>query len=116
MILGILTKIVISQFEAYKRRAANANALHDMRNILSAEEHYFADNNLYTDDVTNLTTVEVSDKVVVGLGVNSGDPTRFYISSYHEAGNITYCYAIGIGSNPGKIQEFDGINNTSNCP
>lgn len=46
-IIGILAAIAIPQFAAYRQRAFNGSAQSDLRNVKTAEESLFADNQTY---------------------------------------------------------------------
>ena len=48
-IIGILAAIAIPQFAAYRARGFDARAKSDLRNVATAEEAYFADNEKYKD-------------------------------------------------------------------
>jgi type IV pilus assembly protein PilA len=48
-IIGILAAIAIPQFAEYRQRGFDARAKSDLRNVASAEEAYFADNEVYVD-------------------------------------------------------------------
>jgi prepilin-type N-terminal cleavage/methylation domain-containing protein len=48
-IIGILAAIAIPQFAAYRSRGFDARAKSDLRNVATAEEAYFADNEIYKD-------------------------------------------------------------------
>lgn len=53
-IIGILAAIAIPQFAEYRARGFDARAKSDLRNVATAEEAYFADNEVYKDcDQTN---------------------------------------------------------------
>ncbi len=54
-IIGILAAIAIPQFAAYRRRGFDAQNQSDLRNLATAQEAYFVDNNTYTSTVGNLT-------------------------------------------------------------
>ena len=47
-IIGILAAIAIPQFADYKKRAFNSRAQSDMRNFITSQEAYYADNEEYT--------------------------------------------------------------------
>ncbi|HKK08675.1 MAG TPA: prepilin-type N-terminal cleavage/methylation domain-containing protein [Gemmatimonadota bacterium] len=49
VIIGILAAIAIPQFASTKEKAFDAAAKSDVRNLQTAEEAYFADNQAYTD-------------------------------------------------------------------
>lgn len=46
-IIGILAAIAIPQFAEYRQRGFDARAKSDLRNVATAEEAYFADNEIY---------------------------------------------------------------------
>lgn len=46
-IIGILAAIAIPQFAEYRARGFDARAKSDLRNVATAEEAYFADNEVY---------------------------------------------------------------------
>lgn len=46
-IIGILAAIAIPQFSEYRARGYDARAKTDLRNVATAEEAYFADNEAY---------------------------------------------------------------------
>ena len=46
-IIGILAAIAIPQFAEYRQRGFDARARSDLRNVATAEEAYFADNEAY---------------------------------------------------------------------
>jgi type IV pilus assembly protein PilA len=53
-IIGILAAIAIPQFASYRQRGFDSRAKSDLRNVATAEEAYFADNQAYKncDDTT----------------------------------------------------------------
>jgi type IV pilus assembly protein PilA len=48
-IIGILAAIAIPQFSEYRKRGFDARAKSDLRNVATAEEAYYADNEAYLD-------------------------------------------------------------------
>ncbi|HDR14249.1 MAG TPA: prepilin-type N-terminal cleavage/methylation domain-containing protein [Desulfobacteraceae bacterium] len=53
-IIGILAAIAIPQFSNYRKRAANAAAMSDAKNLATAQEVYYTDNNTYASDTADL--------------------------------------------------------------
>lgn len=51
-IIGILAAIAIPQFAEYRARGFDARARSDLRNVATAEEAYFADNEVYKSCAT----------------------------------------------------------------
>ena len=52
VIIGILAAIAIPRFSSTKEKAFDAAAKSDLRNSMSAQEAYFADNQVYTSAAT----------------------------------------------------------------
>lgn len=100
-IIGILAAIAIPQFAAYRQRAFDARAESDLRNVMTAEEAYFVDNEVYTDDPTVLPGLEagLSQGVVMTLGV-SGAADSWTGDSSHPQGTTDthFCYDSAAGS------------------
>ena len=61
-IIGILAAIAIPQFAEYRERGFDARARSDLRNVATAEEAYFVDNEVYFDcaDATCTTLPGIS--------------------------------------------------------
>ena len=70
VIIGILASIAIPKFANTKQKAYEASMRTDLRNLASAMEAYFSDNNLqYPTTITDLgTTFTTTSGVVVILG------------------------------------------------
>jgi type IV pilus assembly protein PilA len=58
LIIGILAAIAIPSFLSQKDKAGDASAKSYVRNMQTAEETYYTDNNTYTTTFTDLTTIE----------------------------------------------------------
>lgn len=78
-IVGILAAIAIPQFGAYRRRAYNAAANSDMRNIRTAEEAMFAEYQDYGSALVNISNITLvgatagtSQTVPLTYGVYTG--------------------------------------------
>ena len=72
VIIGILAAIAIPKFSNTKEKAYVAAMKSDLRNLVTAEESYFADNNVY-GDLGNFTTYYNSSAgVTVGVTPNAG--------------------------------------------
>src|SRR5262245_33337675 len=66
VIIGILAAIAIPKFANTKEKAYIAAMKSDLRNILTAQETYFADNVTYTTSTTNLR-LQISAGVTVSI-------------------------------------------------
>jgi len=101
-IIGILAAIAIPQFSTYRAKAFNASAEADLRNAMTAEEAYYADNQSYftvssvTGPVTNST---LGYSVSKGVTLNSTPTGSTYTASAsHSSGNITYNVTGSVGA------------------
>jgi len=91
-IIGILSMIAIPQFNEYRRQGFDARAQSDLRNIMTAQEAYFADTELYTNSIGSLVGFgEVSDGVVASIA-SDGPGDGWGGLTYHPSGDHTYCY------------------------
>ena len=95
LIIGILAAIAIPSFLNQKDKANDAAAKSYVRNMQTAEETYFTDNNAYAPDVAALVTVEssLSDYPTGNAGDVSATPsaTGFTISAKSKgASGVTY--------------------------
>jgi type IV pilus assembly protein PilA len=89
-IIGILAAIAIPQFNAYRARSYNASANSDLRNMITAQEGYFVDNNTYaqgTGAVDRLRTYGYtpSDGVVTSSISITGGATSYSISGVYNS-------------------------------
>jgi prepilin-type N-terminal cleavage/methylation domain-containing protein len=76
VIIGILAAIAIPKFANTKEKAYVAAMKSDLRNLVTAQESYFADNVTYTTSLTNLnftssTGVTVTPGTATGTGWNA---------------------------------------------
>lgn len=89
-IIGILAAIAIPQFAAYRQRAFDSRAQSDLRNVMTAQEAYFADQEAYASAVGSLPGF---DAVSSGVSLTfTGNATDWSGSTYHGSGSKTYCY------------------------
>ena len=94
-IIGILAAIAIPQFSAYRTRSYNSAAQADLRNLATAQEAYYVDNQTYytvpaTTGPGTIAAMEgaaISENVTVG---GSATATGYVITSTHSSGDKTY--------------------------
>ena len=93
-IIGILAAIAIPQFAEYRARGFDARAKSDLRNVATAEEAYFADNEVYKScDESSCGTLlpgisAVSQGVTLAMVAT---PTGFTGTSTHPKGTGITC-------------------------
>jgi len=96
VIIGILAAIAIPKFGATKNKAYVAAMKSDLRNLVTAEELYFADNVQYTT-TPPASTYSVSAGVTVTIAVGA---QGWAATANHSGLNPPKpCYIIG-GGNP----------------
>jgi len=93
-IIGILAAIAIPQFSAYRAKAFNAAAESDLRNVMTAEEAYFATNQTYTTSQARLGN-NTSKNVTITVG--TATTTNYTGTARHASGNKTYTVTGSVG-------------------
>ena len=95
VIIGILAAIAIPKFANTKQKAYVASMKTDLRNLVTAEEAYFADSIAYTSNLgTNFTTTTGN---VLGTITVTGDGWTATETNTNVASPVVSC-AIFIGS------------------
>jgi len=93
-IIGILAAIAIPQFSEYRARGYDARAKTDLRNVATAEEAYFADNESYKACTqANCATLlpgisSLSDGVTLAITLGT-TPDFFTGTASHSKGTKT---------------------------
>jgi prepilin-type N-terminal cleavage/methylation domain-containing protein len=93
VIIGILAAIAIPKFANTKEKAYIAAMKSDLRNMATAQESYFADNQTYT---TSLTAMNFTSSAAVTANVSDAKGTGWAADTKHPATAIT-CQ-VGFGS------------------
>ncbi len=83
VIIGILAAIAIPKFSNTKEKAYMAAMKSDLRNLITAEEAYFADNTTY---ITTQATINYNSSagVTVVIAVAGGPPVGFSATAAHS--------------------------------
>jgi len=102
VIIGILAAIAIPKFANTKEKAYIAAMKSDLRNLVTAQESYFADNVTYSTDLG--TAFSSSAGVTVAIGTATG--TGWAASATHNGTTKTCSIAVGgavtTGQNEGE--------------
>ena len=88
VIIGILAAIAIPKFSNTKEKAYIAAMKSDLRNLVTAEESYFSDTNVYGNLTDLATYYNTSAGVVVGVTPNAG--IGFWAQADHP-GTVQSC-------------------------
>ncbi len=96
LIIGVLAAIAIPQFTSTKERALDTAARSDLRNLMTAQESYFATNHVY---------VTVSVAAGGSASINgTNDFAGYSATAAHGATSTTWCVNTSPGATtPGKI-------------
>ena len=97
VIIGILAAIAIPKFSNTKEKAYMAAMKSDLRNLITAEEAYFADNTTYTTDKAALNYTE-SSGVTVTVTVGAGPPVGYSALTVHTGTAETCAIFINIAA------------------
>ncbi len=97
VIIGILAAIAIPKFANTKEKAYVAAMKSDLRNLVTAEESYFADNVTYTTSQANMN-YNGSTGVTVTVGTANG--TGWNATAKHNATSKTCGIYVGAAAAP----------------
>ena len=103
VIIGILAAIAIPKFANTKDKAYMAAVKTDLRNLATAEEGYFADNQTYTSSVPNFVP---SANVTVAITNNTAK--GWEATGTNSAMSVTVTCTIKVGA-PANATYLDGI-------
>ncbi|MBL1351740.1 MAG: prepilin-type N-terminal cleavage/methylation domain-containing protein [Zetaproteobacteria bacterium] len=96
-IVGILAAIAIPQFSAYRSKAFNSSAISDLRNIATAEEAYYVDQQTYVNlpaivgfsaSLANLPGTRLSKNICAK--VSSANAIDFILQTENLGGHQSY--------------------------
>jgi type IV pilus assembly protein PilA len=93
LIIGILAAIAIPSFLSQKDKAGDASAKSFVRNMQTAEETYFTDNNRYTTTLADLQVIEPvlrDTPSTTAPTISSTDVTRDYAVNATSKAGVTY--------------------------
>lgn len=98
VIIGILAAIAIPKYGASKEKAYVVSMKSDLRNLVTAEEAYFADHTTYTSDKTQLGS-NFSESAGVTVTVADVSGSGWYATATHNALPATRTCSIWMGTN-----------------
>ena len=96
IIIGILAAIAIPAFNSTKGKAYSASLKTDLRNLATAEEAYFFQANVYTDNLSDLNftktqgvTITFGEATVSGWSATATRPLAIPATCALYVGNVT---------------------------
>jgi prepilin-type N-terminal cleavage/methylation domain-containing protein len=95
VIIGILAAIAIPKFANTKTKAYVASEKSDLRNLVTAQESYFADNVTYASALSNLNYTGSAGNVIT---IVSGTGTGWSATSQNNAVSTPASCGIYVGS------------------
>jgi type II secretion system protein G len=104
VIIGILAAIAIPKFANTKEKAYLASMKSDLRNLATAEESYFADNQTYT---TSTIAVNFSPSSGVTVTIPDAAGTKWTATATHSA--TTKVCKIGFGADTTVSGASEGV-------
>ena len=109
-IIGILAGIALPQFAEYRARAFDSRAQTDLRNVMTAQEAYYCDNEFYAAAPLDLPAIRAMS-AGTAFTISAATVTNWAGSSWHPGGSTTYCYDSSTWT---EIQEVVGT--AQACP
>jgi prepilin-type N-terminal cleavage/methylation domain-containing protein len=104
VIIGILAAIAIPQFASTKEKAFDATAKSDVRNAMSAQEAYFADEQTYGPGA--LAAGNFTTSTGIAISASAASAGGYSVTASHNSSGNTYWVEVGTGSTiEGKIQK-----------
>ncbi len=107
VIIGILAAIAIPKFANTKDKAYMAAMKTDLRNLATAQEGYFADNQTYSTDLSS-AGVNFTPSTNVTITVNPATAKGWAATSKHAALAATTTCSIKVGDQAGTTRP-DGV-------
>ena len=104
VIIGILTSIAVPTFANTKEKAYLAAMKSDLRNLATAQEAYFSDNQMYT---TNTTAVGFSPSPGVSVSVPDAAAMKWTGTASHPS-TLKTC-KIGFGADTTASGAAEGV-------
>ena len=98
VIIGILAAIAIPKFANTKEKAYVASMKSDLRNLVTAQEAYFADNSsAYASSISNLGTSRYKSSTGVTVTISAGTTTSWAAEASHSGLPSTKTCSISVG-------------------
>ena len=102
VIIGILAAIAIPKFANTKEKAYIATMKADLRNLVTAQEAYFADHSMYAASASLSTTMYMPSSGVSVTSITPGTGTFSAEVGYPGGTTRTCTITVGTGSNDGE--------------
>jgi prepilin-type N-terminal cleavage/methylation domain-containing protein len=87
-IISVLAGIAVAQFVSFRTRSYNTMAESDLRNAATAQEAYYTNHQVYSNDVGDLVGFNSSQGV--NLAIPDASTNAYTMTANHTVGNTTY--------------------------
>ncbi len=95
IMIGLLAAIAITQFAAYSKRMQDSAAKSALKSLAIAQQNYYAENNIYTSDLTKLKGWTAEPEVKVSI--TGADDTAWSATASHISSSFTFIYVSSAG-------------------
>jgi type IV pilus assembly protein PilA len=113
VIIGILAAIAIPKFEFTKGKANVSAVKSDLRNLMSAQEAYYYDYQIYADDLTKL---QVQRSPRVDITIHEATKTGWSATATHPQAYPLVCGVYVAGAARRSPATIEGLIGCSNVP
>lgn len=72
-LIGLIAAIALPRFSGTREKAHRAQAITDLRSLVTAQEAYWGDHRIYADDVSQLTEFNQTPQVVITIVETAGN-------------------------------------------
>jgi len=83
-IIGILAAIAIPQYSAFRKRSYTAHITSDFISAATAQEAYLLDNNVYSNSLSELTSLGYVQHADINLGIVGTSTAGFRLTASHN--------------------------------
>jgi prepilin-type N-terminal cleavage/methylation domain-containing protein len=97
VIIGILAAIAIPKFANTKEKAYVASMKSDLRNLVSVQEGYLADNSTYASSTSQ---INFNQSAGVTVTITTGTASGWGATAWHRGTSITCAIFYGSGATP----------------
>ena len=113
VIIGILAAIAIPKFEFTKGKANVSAIKSDLRNLMSAQEAYYYDYQVYANDLNNL---QVQRSPRVDITIHEANKTGWSATATHPQAYPLICGVYVAGAAQRAPASIEGLIGCSNLP
>ena len=96
-IIGILAAIAIPQFASYRQRAQDSAAKSALKNVATAQEDYYQQNDTYTSAIADLAGSFSPEPSVNLTLAGTNLTTSWSATAFHTASSNTWTYSSSEG-------------------